>query len=63
MAAVWTSPLFRFRDDVSIEIVPQQEGTRVRVRSASRIGKYDFGQNARHVREFFGELERQLPST
>ena len=57
--AVWTSRVFRFKDDVSVRLHPAN-GTLARVQSASRLGKFDFGQNARHVRDFFEELERQL---
>ena len=59
-AAVWTSRLFHFKDDVSVNLLPEKGATRVRVKSASRVGRYDFGQNARHVRQFFEELEREL---
>jgi Protein of unknown function (DUF1499) len=59
-AAVWTSRLFHFKDDLSVNLLPEKGGTKVRVKSASRIGRYDFGQNARHVRRFFEELEREL---
>jgi uncharacterized protein (DUF1499 family) len=58
--AVWTSRLFHFKDDLSVSLSPAREGTRVRVTSASRVGRYDFGQNARYVRQFFEELEREL---
>jgi hypothetical protein len=61
-AAVWTSRLFRFKDDLSVNLLPADGGTRVGVKSASRLGRYDFGQNARHVRQFFEELERELGS-
>jgi uncharacterized protein (DUF1499 family) len=47
-------------DDVVIRVEEQAGLTVVNVRSASRIGRSDFGQNARNVRAFFGELERQL---
>jgi uncharacterized protein (DUF1499 family) len=57
--AVWTSRVFRFKDDVSIRLHPAI-GTLVRVQSVSQRGAFDFGQNARHVRDFFEELERQL---
>jgi uncharacterized protein (DUF1499 family) len=57
--AVWTSRVFRFKDDVSVRLHPAS-GTLVRVQSVSRRGAFDFGQNARHVRDFFEELERQL---
>jgi len=59
-AAFWTSRLFRFKDDVNVDLLPEKGGTRVRVQSASRVGRFDFGQNARHVRRFFEELEREL---
>ena len=57
--AVWTSKVFGFKDDVVIQF-HGEEGTLVRVESRSRGGVFDFGQNARHVREFFDELEREL---
>jgi uncharacterized protein (DUF1499 family) len=59
IAAVWTSRVFRFRDDVVVEVSPENGGSRVRVRSASRVGRHDFGQNARHVRELLAELEAE----
>jgi uncharacterized protein (DUF1499 family) len=52
--------IFRFVDDLTIRIEPRQEGSWVHVRSASRIGKGDFGQNARNIRAFFDELDRQM---
>jgi hypothetical protein len=57
--AVWTSRVLRFKDDVSVRL-HCADGTLVRLRSVSRRGTFDFGQNARHVRDFFEELERQL---
>lgn len=60
IAAVWTSPVFRFKDDVTVETEPAPGGTRVRVRSASRVGRYDFGQNARHVAELFCEIAETI---
>jgi hypothetical protein len=59
--AIWTSRVFRFKDDVEIEIVADTgPGSRVRVHSRSRIGHYDWGQNARHVRDLFGAIEEAL---
>jgi uncharacterized protein (DUF1499 family) len=58
--AVWTSPVFRFQDDVAITWRPSDGGTAVRVDSASRVGRYDFGQNARHVRRLFEAVEKEL---
>ena len=52
--------LFRFVDDVVIRVAEEGGASTVNVRSASRIGKGDFGQNARNVRVFFTELDRQM---
>ena len=48
--------LFRFADDLTIRLEPAGGGTRVHVRSQSRVGKSDFGQNRRNVMELFGAL-------
>ena len=48
--------LFRFTDDVTIRLEPAAGGTRVHVRSQSRVGKGDFGQNRRNVMELFAAL-------
>jgi len=60
IAAVWTSPVFRFKDDVTILVGPAAGGARVRVRSASRVGRFDFGQNAKHIRDLFAEIQRAI---
>ena len=59
--ATATSALFRFQDDIMIRVTRQGQGARVWVRSASRIGRWDFGQNARTIRAFLTELDRALP--
>jgi uncharacterized protein (DUF1499 family) len=58
--AVVRSATFGFEDDVTIRVTPQGNGALVWVRSASRIGKWDFGQNARTIRAFFAALDQQL---
>jgi hypothetical protein len=57
--ALWTSRVFRFKDNVSVRL-HSASGTLVSVQSVSHWGVFDFGQNARHVSDFFDELERQL---
>lgn len=52
--------LLRFVDDVVIRVEEQAGATVVNVRSASRVGRGDFGQNARNVRAFLAELDRQM---
>lgn len=56
-----TTRVFGLVDDVTIRVEPVTEFvTRVHVRSASRVGKGDFGQNARNIEAFFVELDGRL---
>lgn len=55
-----TTRLFKFVDDVMIRVVPRGESVAVEVRSASRVGRGDFGQNARNIRAFLDELDREM---
>ena len=48
--------LLRIPDDVTVRIRPRADGTRIDVRSASRIGRHDLGENARRVRRFLDEV-------
>ncbi len=52
--------LWRFVDDVRIRLTNREGTTVVEVRSSSRVGRGDFGQNARRIRGFLKELDRQL---
>jgi uncharacterized protein (DUF1499 family) len=54
------SRLLRFVDDVVVRVTEEGGRTAVNVRSASRVGRGDLGQNARNIRAFFLELDRQL---
>ena len=54
--AVATVPIFRFRDDVTITLSTSEGGTLVHVRSRSRVGKSDLGENARRIRKFQARL-------
>ena len=47
---------FGFKDDVVIRVLPAGGGSRVDVRSVSRVGKGDAGTNARRVREYIERL-------
>ena len=50
--AVAITPFLRFRDDVSIRITNNHKGSRMDIRSASRLGVSDFGTNARRIGQF-----------
>lgn len=58
--AVHKTAVFRFSDDVTVRIRAAGGRATVSVRSKSRVGKWDFGQNARNIRELLGELDREL---
>lgn len=49
---------FGFKDDVVIRITPALDGSRVDVRSLSRVGRSDVGANAKRIRAYFRKLER-----
>lgn len=48
---------FGFRDDVVIRVLPVGGGSRVDVRSKSRVGGGDAGTNAKRVREYLARLQ------
>lgn len=54
--ATATTRWFGFEDDVVVRLTPVPEGTRVDVRSVSRIGKGDAGANAKRIRAYLGRL-------
>ena len=53
-----TTRLFRFVDDLYILVEPRDSGSAVLVRSASRIGQSDLGQNRRNIIELWAALSR-----
>jgi uncharacterized protein (DUF1499 family) len=48
---------FGFTDDVVIRVRPAPGGSRVDIRSMSRIGRHDFGANAERVRAFLAAIK------
>ena len=54
--ATATTAWFGFKDDVVIRVRPEGSGSRVDVRSVSRVGVSDLGANAKRVREFLAKL-------
>lgn len=60
LQAVHTTRLWRFEDDVTVRIQRRDGQTVVSVRSRSRVGRWDFGQNARNVRAFLAALDARL---
>lgn len=56
LEATATTSWFGFKDDVVVRIRPEGAGSRVDVRSVSRVGRSDVGANARRIREFLARL-------
>ena len=54
--ATATTPWFGFRDDVVIRVAPTPTGSRIDVRSLSRVGKGDLGTNAKRIRAYLAKL-------
>jgi len=54
--ATATTRLFGFHDDVVVRITPAPKGSRVDVRSVSRVGTSDIGANAARVRTYLKKL-------
>jgi uncharacterized protein (DUF1499 family) len=53
-----TTIWFGFKDDIVIVVTPGAGGSRVDVRSLSRLGKSDLGKNAARVRTYLRQLQQ-----
>lgn len=58
--ATETLAWFGFKDDVVLRFRESNEGTRVDMRSKSRIGRGDVGVNAKRINNFLEDLEDRL---
>ena len=47
---------YGFKDDVVVRITPAEGGSRVDVRSVSRVGRSDIGTNAQRIRRYLAKL-------
>jgi uncharacterized protein (DUF1499 family) len=56
LEAVDRTFLLRLPDDITVRIRPRADGARIDVRSASRVGQHDLGQNAARVQRFLEEV-------
>ncbi len=57
--ATATTQWFGFKDDVVIRITPLATGSRIDMRSVSRVGRSDVGANAARIRAYFAALSNQ----
>ena len=51
---------FGFKDDVVIRIQPNDDGSRVDIRSVSRVGRSDVGANAERIRRFIQAFQKNM---
>jgi uncharacterized protein (DUF1499 family) len=54
--ATATTPWFGFKDDVVVLVRPEGSGSRIDVRSVSRVGKSDLGANAKRIRAYLADV-------
>ncbi len=52
-----TTLWFGFKDDIVIRIRPEGDGSRIDLRSVSRVGRSDLGANARRIRVFLEQVQ------
>ncbi len=60
--ATATTDWFGFKDDIVIRVKAAQGGSRVDMRSVSRVGRSDLGTNARRIRDFLQRLTAANPA-
>ncbi len=60
--ATATTSLLHFKDDVVIRITETDTGSKVDMRSVSRVGMSDLGANAARIEAFFAALKAKLAS-
>lgn len=60
LEATATTLWFGFKDDIVVRITPSDGGSRVDVRSVSRVGRSDVGANARRIRTFLKKLDARI---
>ncbi len=55
--AVDTTKFFGFKDDIAVRVTPTADGSRIDIRSKSRVGRSDLGTNAQRVRAYAERLK------
>ncbi|WP_404326387.1 DUF1499 domain-containing protein [Aerophototrophica crusticola] len=55
--ATATTAWFGFKDDVVVRVRPEGDGSRIDVRSKSRVGRSDLGANAARIRDYLARLK------
>lgn len=50
---------FGFKDDVVVRITPAERGSRIDVRSVSRVGRSDVGTNAKRIQKYLEKVKQR----
>ena len=53
-----TTLWFGFKDDIVVRVIPADGGSRIDVRSVSRVGQGDLGKNAARIRAYLQRLQQ-----
>jgi len=61
--AVARTTVMGFREDVVVRVTPEQNGSRIDVRSASRYGLSDFGGNAKRIAALLTDIDETAGET
>jgi uncharacterized protein (DUF1499 family) len=59
LEAIDTTKWFGFHDDIVVRIRADGGGSRIDIRSKSRVGRSDLGVNARRIRDFIARLKAE----
>jgi len=54
---------YGFKDDIILRIQPAAQGSKLDIRSVSRVGRSDVGKNARRIRAYLKRLKTALAQT
>jgi uncharacterized protein (DUF1499 family) len=52
--------IFNYRDDFIVRVRPEGTGSRMDMRSKSRVGRGDLGANAKRIEAFFADVARAM---
>src|SRR3979490_297705 len=63
IGAVARTPIMGFREDVSIRVTPDGEGSRVDIRSSSRYFESDLGSNASRISRLIEDINSAVDNT
>jgi len=55
--AVATTPLFKFKDDITLSVLTDGENSYLIARSSSRVGQGDLAANSHHLQQLLEQLE------